>query len=93
MTITREQLRASRLLVGRSQFDIAIRMRVSEGTISYFETGKRQSPKLNHGRARAALEAAGVDFIAKNGGGAGVRLRKAKPDPVAAEDLSARNDE
>ena len=25
---------------------------------------------------RAALEAAGVDFIAENGGGAGVRLRK-----------------
>lgn len=25
---------------------------------------------------RAALEAAGVEFIAENGGGAGVRLRK-----------------
>jgi transcriptional regulator with XRE-family HTH domain len=92
MTITREQLRAGRLLVGWSQFDIAVRMRVSEGTISYFETGKRQSPKLDLGRARATLEAAGVEFIAENGGGAGVRLRKAKPDPVAAEDLNASND-
>ena len=27
---------------------------------------------------RAALEAAGVEFIPENGGGAGVRLRKAK---------------
>jgi hypothetical protein len=26
----------------------------------------------------AALEKAGIEFIAKNGGGAGVRLRKAK---------------
>ncbi len=26
---------------------------------------------------RAALEAAGVEFIAENGGGAGVRLKKA----------------
>jgi hypothetical protein len=29
---------------------------------------------------RAALEAAGVDFIAENGGGPGVRLRKAKAE-------------
>ena len=28
------------------------------------------------GALRAALEAAGVEFIAENGGGAGVRLRK-----------------
>lgn len=27
---------------------------------------------------RAALEAAGVEFIAENGGGAGVRLRKGR---------------
>ena len=28
---------------------------------------------------RGALEAAGVEFIPENGGGAGVRLRKADP--------------
>jgi transcriptional regulator with XRE-family HTH domain len=47
---------------------------------------------------RAALEAAGVEFIAENGGGAGVRLRKAgaKGDQAAAipvKDLNAENDE
>ncbi|WP_210210485.1 hypothetical protein [Methylocystis hirsuta] len=30
-------------------------------------------------RHPCALESAGVDFIAKNSGGPGVRLRKAKP--------------
>lgn len=29
---------------------------------------------------RGALEAAGVEFIDANGGGPGVRLRKAKPE-------------
>jgi hypothetical protein len=30
----------------------------------------------NVAKVRAALEAAGVEFIAENGGGPGVRLRK-----------------
>ncbi len=34
---------------------------------------------------RAALEAAGVEFIPENGGGAGVRLRK----PLISPDASA----
>jgi hypothetical protein len=44
---------------------------------------------------RAALEAAGIAFIAEDGGGAGVRLRKAPTGPgsIAVEDLNASNDE
>jgi hypothetical protein len=34
--------------------------------------------KNNVAAVRSALEAAGVEFIAENGGGPGVRLRKAK---------------
>ena len=30
--------------------------------------------------SRVALEAAGVEFIAENGGGAGVRLRRPSPE-------------
>ena len=33
----------------------------------------------NEAAVRAALEAAGVEFIPENGGGPGVRLRKAAP--------------
>jgi hypothetical protein len=40
------------------------------------------------------MEAAGVEFIAENGGGAGVRLRKPQGAvSIAAGDLNASNDE
>ena len=43
---------------------------------------------------RAALESAGVAFIAKNGGGPGVRLRKGRESKfIGWEDLNASNDE
>ena len=43
---------------------------------------------------RSALEAAGVEFIAENGGGAGVRLGKIPPqESIPSEDLNASNDE
>jgi hypothetical protein len=35
---------------------------------------------------RSALEAAGVEFIPENGGGAGVRLKKRQDAPEQAED-------
>ena len=51
---------------------------VSRNTVVSFEKGQR-SPNVNNVAAiRSALEAAGVEFIAGNGGGAGVRLRKEK---------------
>jgi hypothetical protein len=41
------------------------------------------------------LEAAGVEFIAENGGGPGVRLKKERSGTtsIAAADLKASNDE
>lgn len=49
---------------------------VSPDTIVRFEKGGTLQPRTV-AAIRAALEAAGVEFIAENGGGAGVRLRKA----------------
>jgi hypothetical protein len=52
-----------------------------------------------HGHAVAqvimTLEAAGVEFIAENGGGPGVRLKKERSGTtsIAAADLNASNDE
>jgi hypothetical protein len=43
-----------------------------------FEKGRRVPSANNVAAIRAALESAGVEFIAENGGGAGVRLRKAE---------------
>ena len=49
---------------------------VSPNTVSRLERGEDLRP-ATVAAIRAALEAAGVEFIAENGGGAGVRLRKA----------------
>ncbi len=45
-------------------------------TVVDFERGARTPYPNNLIAIRAALEAAGVEFIAENGGGAGVRLRR-----------------
>ena len=61
-----------------SQGDLAQSSKISEPTIKRLES---QDGELG-GRADtadkivAALEKAGVEFIAENGGGAGVRLKK-----------------
>jgi transcriptional regulator with XRE-family HTH domain len=49
---------------------------VSRGVIIDFEKGRRTPGKNNLTAIRTALEAAGVIFIASNGDGPGVRLRK-----------------
>jgi transcriptional regulator with XRE-family HTH domain len=55
--------------------DVAASAKVSTNTITRFEAGEELRPRTIDA-IRAALEAAGVEFIAENGGGAGVRLRK-----------------
>ncbi|MAC77567.1 MAG: transcriptional regulator [Rhodobacteraceae bacterium] len=48
---------------------------VSPDTVARLERGEELKP-ATVAAIRAALEDAGVEFIAENGGGAGVRLRK-----------------
>lgn len=45
-------------------------------TVVDFEKARRNVSADAIGRIRGALEAAGVEFIPENGGGAGVRLAK-----------------
>ncbi|MDP3961903.1 MAG: helix-turn-helix transcriptional regulator [Pseudorhodobacter sp.] len=77
--ISIRQVKAARALLGWSQDDLAAASGVSVPTIARLESV--DSDGIG-GRAttadaiRAALEAAGVEFIAENGGGAGVRLAK-----------------
>lgn len=72
------QVKAARAMLAWSQHDLAKESGVSYPTIARLE--KDDGPL--GGRAttikaiREALEAAGVIFIAENGGGAGVRMRK-----------------
>ena len=58
--------------------DLAALASVSPTTITRLERGEAAYPRTL-AAIRAALEAAGVEFIQENGGGPGVRLRKAKP--------------
>jgi transcriptional regulator with XRE-family HTH domain len=75
MTITAPQCRAARGLLGISQETAASLSGVGLRTIAGFEAGKTVPIKANLAALRSALEAAGVEFIAENGGGAGVRLK------------------
>lgn len=80
--ITPEQSRAARGLLNWSQTQLASKSNLGESTIRNFEKG-RATPTINNLAAiRHALEAAGVEFIPENGGGAGVRLKKAAPSEV-----------
>jgi transcriptional regulator with XRE-family HTH domain len=96
MSITPAQSRAGRGLVDWTQSKLAETSNLGVSTIKNFEAA-RSIPTINNLAAiRAALEAAGVEFIAENGGGPGVRLRKsgaAADSAILIEDLNAQNDE
>ena len=74
--ITKYQTKAARALLDLKQAEAAELAGVSISTMRDFETGKRTPHPSNLIAIQQALEAAGIEFIAENGGGAGVRLRK-----------------
>lgn len=74
--MTPAQCRAARGLVDWSQADLASAANVGLSTLRNFEAGRSVPMANNLTAIRAALEAAGVIFVAENGQGPGVRLRK-----------------
>lgn len=73
------QLRAARALTGLSQPEVAKAAGVSVPTLKRAEAGGPIKVADETMQAIAkALERAGVEFIAENGGGAGVRMKKRK---------------
>lgn len=76
MPLSPAQCRAARALVSLSQEGLADASKVAKATIANFETGKREPYPRTLDDLREALERAGVLFIAENGEGPGVRLRK-----------------
>ena len=74
-----EQSRAGRGLIDWSQQALAGAAGVGLSTVRDFEKRRRTPVLANLLAIRAALESAGVEFIEENGGGPGVRLRKARP--------------
>lgn len=73
-----EQVKAARALLRWSQNQLAEASGISVPTIKRLEaaTGPVGGRDETAAAIRAALETAGVEFIAENGGGAGVRLKK-----------------
>jgi DNA-binding XRE family transcriptional regulator len=76
MEMTPAQCRAARGLLAISQDRLVELSGVSKRTISQFEGEQRQPIPATRFALQHALEAAGVTFIAENGGGPGVRLRR-----------------
>ncbi|WP_268876271.1 helix-turn-helix domain-containing protein [Cereibacter ovatus] len=73
--MTSAQIRAARGLLNWTVRDLAERSGVHRNTVTRIET-ETTGPGHSVAAIRAALEAAGVEFIAENGGGAGVRMAK-----------------
>jgi predicted transcriptional regulator len=76
--ITTRQIKAARALLAWSQGDLARRSGISEPTVARLEAidGELGGREDTTQKLRTAIEAAGVEFIVENGGGAGVRLKK-----------------
>ena len=72
--MTPAQCRAARAMISMTQPDLAKAARLGLSTVVDFERERRQVSDQAIAAIRAALEAAGVEFIEENGGGAGVRL-------------------
>jgi DNA-binding XRE family transcriptional regulator len=73
--LTAAQCRAGRALVEWTQQQLSQSAAIDVQTIVDFEKRFRSADETTRRRLRATLEAAGVVFIAENGGGAGARLK------------------
>jgi transcriptional regulator with XRE-family HTH domain len=89
--ITIEQMRAARGLLGWSQSELAKRAGLSLPTVKRVEAGAgpRVSDEARR-RIQQALEMGGAQFIAENGGGPGVRLRKRRRSSAQVRTASTR---
>lgn len=78
LKVSIRQIKAARALLGWSQDDLAQHSAISAPTVKRLEAADGDvGGRPETGEALvAALEKAGVEFIAENGGGAGVRLKR-----------------
>jgi DNA-binding XRE family transcriptional regulator len=74
-SITSGQCRAARALLDITQPELAEAAGLGLSTIVDFEKSRRDVSRAAVHAVQKALEKAGIQFIAKNGGGAGVRLQ------------------
>ena len=81
MTITGEQVRAARKLLGWSSVKTAVQSSVGVSLIKEFEGGRRSELKPDAlARLQSSFEAAGVEFNTDNAGGLGASLRTSRDE-------------
>jgi transcriptional regulator with XRE-family HTH domain len=94
--LTADQLRAARAMLRMDQSALAVASGVSVETIKRLEGMKGELSETRVATInaiQAALEKAGVTFIAENGGGPGVRLKKiAKGVEEISQEIDALED-
>ena len=80
LKVSIRQIKAARALLAWSQEELAASASVSVPTIKRLEAqdGPLGGRDETSSKIRLALQAAGIEFIDENGGGSGVRLRKAQ---------------
>ena len=78
MVLTGEQIRAARAILRWKAIDLADKAGVGLSTVQRAEQqdGPVTMMRANMDAIFRAFEAAGVEFIPENGGGAGARLRE-----------------
>jgi transcriptional regulator with XRE-family HTH domain len=75
------QLRMARSAVGWGVRELAKKAGITANTVTRIENGA-DAKQSTIDALRRALEEAGIEFIAENGGGAGARLRKQAAEPA-----------
>ncbi|MCR0980598.1 helix-turn-helix domain-containing protein [Roseomonas populi] len=73
--MTPELCREARKLLGWNEVDLAMAAACSSQTVRNLEVERHRPSRGTLVALRAALKAAGVEFIQENGGDVGVRLR------------------
>jgi transcriptional regulator with XRE-family HTH domain len=68
--------RHARQLLGWTELQLARSAKLKAETVRYVEGGNGRPKAPTLAAIRTALEQAGVEFIAENGGGPGVRIKK-----------------
>lgn len=76
--MTPAQCRAARGLLKWNQDDLAREAKVSVVTVRNFENEKSTPQRATLDVMGRCFEAAGLEFIPENGGGAGIRFRERK---------------
>ena len=80
MPVTSAQVRMARAALNWTVRDLAEAAGIHRNTVTNIEVGRYAGDPKTLEIMVSTLRKAGVEFIDENGGGPGVRLRKARPE-------------